>query len=210
MRSAGDAAATARGQDHPRALRTVGRAWSRVIWRCSQDRTPYNPARHRGLRQHITVLIPTQAGAASADVHPYAWRGAGLRPGARPARTGAGMNAAPAVTRPKAMTRLTMAGAPIPIGSRKTRDAAHDRGEVGVGDRRVLGGGRGADPVHRVRSLEARGAERLHLGLLGAVVDDARVVAGLGPTARASARCRRGCAPRSRACGSAACGARIL
>ena len=70
-------------------LRTVGRAWSRVIWRCSQDRTPYNPARHRGLRQHITVLIPTQAEVASADVHPYAWRGAGLRPGARPARTGA-------------------------------------------------------------------------------------------------------------------------
>ena len=40
---------------------------------------------------------------------------------ARRARTGAGMNAAPAITRTKAITRPIMAGAPIPIGSRKTR-----------------------------------------------------------------------------------------
>ena len=34
------AAAIARGHDHPRALRTVGRAWCRVVWRCWQDRVP--------------------------------------------------------------------------------------------------------------------------------------------------------------------------
>ena len=53
------AAALARGHDHPRALRTVGRAWCRIVWRCWQDGTPYDPARHRALQRHITVTIPT-------------------------------------------------------------------------------------------------------------------------------------------------------
>jgi transposase len=39
--------ARARGQDHPHAIRTLGRAWIRVLWRCWQDRVPYDPARHR-------------------------------------------------------------------------------------------------------------------------------------------------------------------
>jgi len=56
------AAARARGHEHPRALRTVGRAWSRIVWRCWQDRTPYDPARHRALQQHIAVTIPTPSG----------------------------------------------------------------------------------------------------------------------------------------------------
>ena len=56
------AAAIARGHDHPRALRTVGRAWCRIVWRCWQDRVPYDPARHRALQQHITVTIPTSSG----------------------------------------------------------------------------------------------------------------------------------------------------
>jgi len=56
------AAAIARGHDHPRALRTVGRAWSRVVWRCWQDRVPYDPARHRALQQHCTVTIPRSSG----------------------------------------------------------------------------------------------------------------------------------------------------
>jgi hypothetical protein len=29
------------------------------VW---QDRTPYDPARHRGLQQHIAVTIPTPSG----------------------------------------------------------------------------------------------------------------------------------------------------
>ena len=56
------AAARARGHDHPRALRTVGRAWCRIVWQCWQNRTPYDPARHRALRQHVTVIIPTPSG----------------------------------------------------------------------------------------------------------------------------------------------------
>jgi len=56
------ASARARGHDHPRALRTVGRAWCRVVWRCWQDRVPYDPARHRALQRHITVTIPTPSG----------------------------------------------------------------------------------------------------------------------------------------------------
>ncbi len=52
------AAARARGQDHQRAIRTLGRAWIRVLWRCWQDRVAYDPARHRGLQQHIAVIIP--------------------------------------------------------------------------------------------------------------------------------------------------------
>jgi len=56
------AAARARGQDHQRAIRTLGRAWCRVVWRCWQDRAPYDPRRHRRLQQHCTVTIPTSSG----------------------------------------------------------------------------------------------------------------------------------------------------
>jgi transposase len=41
--------ASARGQDHPHACRTLGRAWTRVLWRCWQDRAPYDPALHGNL-----------------------------------------------------------------------------------------------------------------------------------------------------------------
>jgi transposase len=51
------ATARARGQDHQRAIRTLGRAWIRVLWRCWQDRVAYDPARHRSLQQHIAVVI---------------------------------------------------------------------------------------------------------------------------------------------------------
>ncbi len=49
------AKARARGQDHPHAIRTLGRAWIRVLWRCRQDRVPYDPARHRNLNRLQTV-----------------------------------------------------------------------------------------------------------------------------------------------------------
>ncbi len=52
------ATARARGQDHQRAIRTLGRAWIRVLWRCWQDTVAYDPARHRGLQDHIAVTIP--------------------------------------------------------------------------------------------------------------------------------------------------------
>ena len=56
------ASARQRRHDHPRAIRTLGRAWCRIVWRCWQDRVPYDPARHRAFQQHITVTIPTPAG----------------------------------------------------------------------------------------------------------------------------------------------------
>jgi Transposase IS116/IS110/IS902 family len=57
------ASARARGHSHQRALRTLGRAWSRIIWRCWQTHTLYDPARHTGLQQHITVTIPAPSGS---------------------------------------------------------------------------------------------------------------------------------------------------
>jgi transposase len=55
-------AARARGHRHPRAIRTLGRAWARIIWRCWQSHTPYDPARHTGLQQHIAVTVPDPSG----------------------------------------------------------------------------------------------------------------------------------------------------
>ena len=43
--------ARARGCDHPHAIRILGRAWTRVLWRCWQDRTPYQPSRHNALNR---------------------------------------------------------------------------------------------------------------------------------------------------------------
>lgn len=42
--------AKGRGCDHPHAVRILARAWVRVIWRAWQDRTLYDPTRHRGSR----------------------------------------------------------------------------------------------------------------------------------------------------------------
>ncbi len=53
-------AARARRHDHPRAFRTLRRAWCRILWRCWQDRVPYDPARHRAFQQHVTATIPTR------------------------------------------------------------------------------------------------------------------------------------------------------
>ena len=49
------APALARGHDHPRAIRTLGRAWCRIVWRCWQDRVPYDPpatARCNAIHSH--------------------------------------------------------------------------------------------------------------------------------------------------------------
>jgi hypothetical protein len=56
------AAARARGHDHPRALRTLGRAWCRIVWQCWQDGVPYDPARNRALQRHVTITIPAPSG----------------------------------------------------------------------------------------------------------------------------------------------------
>lgn len=47
--------ARARGCDHPHAIRVLGRAWVRVIWRMWQDGLPYDPAKHGNLRRLETT-----------------------------------------------------------------------------------------------------------------------------------------------------------
>ena len=44
-------AARDRGKDHPHAVRITARAWSYIIWRCWQERTGYDPAKHTALQQ---------------------------------------------------------------------------------------------------------------------------------------------------------------
>jgi transposase len=94
------ASARARGHDHPRALRTVGRAWCRIVWQCWQDGVPYDPAHHRALQRHITVttssgprpdLAATQRMAGVAVTRRTARRAEraaldGKPPSAKPAR----------------------------------------------------------------------------------------------------------------------------
>jgi len=48
------ARARARGCDHPHAIRILG-AWTRILWRCWQDQTPYDPARHGNLKRLQTA-----------------------------------------------------------------------------------------------------------------------------------------------------------
>ena len=79
------ASARARGHSHRRALRTLGRAWSRIIWRCWQTHTPYDPARHTGLQQHITVTIPTPSGPRPDLPATQRMAGASRHPHGRPA-----------------------------------------------------------------------------------------------------------------------------
>ncbi len=43
--------ARGRGCDHPHAIRILGRAWTRVIWRMWQDGVPYDPSKHGGLQR---------------------------------------------------------------------------------------------------------------------------------------------------------------
>jgi transposase len=47
--------ARARGCDHPHAVRVLARAWVRVLWRCWQNRTPYDPTAHRGAKPFLNA-----------------------------------------------------------------------------------------------------------------------------------------------------------
>lgn len=51
------ARARGRGCDHPHAIRILARAWVRVLWRCWQDRRPYDVTHHRAA-QPFAVLQP--------------------------------------------------------------------------------------------------------------------------------------------------------
>jgi len=52
--------ARAAGKDHPHAVRILARAWTRVIYRCWLESTPYDPARHG----NATALAAQTAAAA--------------------------------------------------------------------------------------------------------------------------------------------------
>src|ERR1019366_2133039 len=56
-------AARDRGKDHPHAIRILGRAWILVIWRCWQEGTACDPAKHIAL-QHILAQQAAQAATA--------------------------------------------------------------------------------------------------------------------------------------------------
>ncbi|HEY1000818.1 MAG TPA: transposase [Streptosporangiaceae bacterium] len=59
------AAARDRGKDHPHAIRITARAWVLIIWRCWQDGTGYDPAKHRALQDILT----RQAAAGTPQPH---------------------------------------------------------------------------------------------------------------------------------------------
>jgi transposase len=44
-----------RGHDHPHALRILGRAWLRIIWRLWQDGNAYDPTRHGNLNRLLAT-----------------------------------------------------------------------------------------------------------------------------------------------------------
>jgi transposase len=46
--------ATSRGCEHAHATRVLGRAWSRVLWRCWQAHEPYDPTKHGNLNKLLT------------------------------------------------------------------------------------------------------------------------------------------------------------
>ena len=50
--------ATARGCDHPHAIRVLARAWARVIWRCWQDSVGYDPAKHGAAIRLVAPAAP--------------------------------------------------------------------------------------------------------------------------------------------------------
>ncbi len=47
--------ARARGHDHAHAIRILGRAWLRIIWRLWQNRDTYDPQRHGNLNRLLTA-----------------------------------------------------------------------------------------------------------------------------------------------------------
>ena len=49
--------ARASGKDHPHATRILARAWVRVMWRCWQNGTPYDPALHGGAQHHVDQQV---------------------------------------------------------------------------------------------------------------------------------------------------------
>ena len=72
---AGDhyARAIQRGHDHPRAIRTLGRAWCRVLWRCWQDRAAYDPPNIAACSNTSRSPFPARRGPAPTSLLPSGW-----------------------------------------------------------------------------------------------------------------------------------------
>jgi hypothetical protein len=66
------ASARARGHSHQRALRTLGRAWSRIIWRCWQTHTPYDPKRHTACNSTSPPRSPSRRALGPTSSPPSA------------------------------------------------------------------------------------------------------------------------------------------
>ncbi|WP_371135250.1 transposase [Tabrizicola sp.] len=49
--------ARGRGCRHPHAIRIIGRAWLRILWRSWQDRRPYDPVLHGAASHRLTQAI---------------------------------------------------------------------------------------------------------------------------------------------------------
>jgi transposase len=60
-------AARERGKDHPHSVRILGRAWIYVIWRCWQEGTAYDPAKHRALQKVLDRQQPGGDGTGSGQ-----------------------------------------------------------------------------------------------------------------------------------------------
>jgi transposase len=56
-----------RGKDHPHAVRILARAWIYVIWRCWQDGTACDPAKHGALQQILDQQQQPAAGSAPRE-----------------------------------------------------------------------------------------------------------------------------------------------
>jgi transposase len=51
--------ARARGCDHPHAIRILGRAWARVLWRAWTNGEPYDPAKHNRAKPFLAAASHT-------------------------------------------------------------------------------------------------------------------------------------------------------
>src|SRR6266568_298144 len=60
-------AARDRGKDHPHATRILARAWILVIWRCWQEGTAYDPAKHTALQRILDQQAAQAAAAGPRD-----------------------------------------------------------------------------------------------------------------------------------------------
>ena len=72
---AGDhyARAIGRGHDHPRAIRTLGRAWCRVLWRCCKTAPPTTPPNIAACSNTSPSPFPARRGPAPTSLPPSGW-----------------------------------------------------------------------------------------------------------------------------------------